>query len=122
MGFPAGGPADDDRHLSGKLPLGRKKISHHQPICRFTGQAYLRSYSTASDSILTFRSKDQSVQLTPVPLVRAILQFHGYPLKIEGKPAGQGAVTYNEKDQCDKEPYTRPAGITRATRRAAVLI
>jgi Flp pilus assembly protein TadD len=47
-------------------------------------------------------------RLTPVPLVHADLEFHGYPLKIEGKPAGN--VQYIYETVSATGPYTRPFG------------
>jgi tetratricopeptide (TPR) repeat protein len=46
--------------------------------------------------------------VSPVPLVRADLEFHGYPLKIEGKPAGNVQYIYEKASATG--PYTRPAG------------
>src|ERR1700735_5620464 len=77
MGFPAGGPRTMTADLTGKLPPGTRKI-------RITTN--LQVYG---DSILIDRtaqdSRDNALRphLTPVPLVRADLEFHGYPLKIE---------------------------------------
>jgi hypothetical protein len=48
------------------------------------------------------------VRLSPVPLVRADLEFHGYPLKIEGTPPGN--VQYMYEKVSATGPYTRPAG------------
>ena len=47
-------------------------------------------------------------RLTPVPLVRADLEFHGYPLKIEGTPPGNVQYIYEKASATG--PYTRPAG------------
>ena len=52
--------------------------------------------------------KKGTTRLTPVPLVRADLEFHGYPLKIEGKPAGN--VQYIYEKVSSTGPYTRPSG------------
>ena len=46
--------------------------------------------------------------VTPAPLVRADLEFHGYPLKIEGKPAGNVQYIYEKVSATG--PYTRPSG------------
>ncbi len=46
--------------------------------------------------------------MTSVPLVRADLDFHGYPLKIEGTPPGNVQYIYEEASATG--PYTRPAG------------
>jgi tetratricopeptide (TPR) repeat protein len=102
MGFPAGGPRTMTADLSGKLPLGTKQI-------RITTN--LQIYW---DNILLDRtpqsSRDASamVRLTPVPLVRANLAFHGYPLKIEGTPPGNVQYIYEKTSATG--PYTRPAG------------
>jgi hypothetical protein len=102
MGFPAGGPRTMTADLTGKLPVGTQKI-------RITTN--LQVYW---DSILVDRteqpSRDQarSQHVTSVPLVRADLEFHGYPLKIEGKPAGNVQYVYEEVSATG--PYTRPAG------------
>jgi hypothetical protein len=46
--------------------------------------------------------------VTPIPLVRADLEYHGYPLKIEGKPAGNVQYVYEKTSATG--PYTRPFG------------
>jgi len=97
MGFPAGGPRTMTADLTGKLPPGTQKI-------RITTN--LQVYW---DSILIDRSRqDAGVHLTSVPLVRADLGFHGFPLKIEGTPPGN--VNYIYKKVSATGPYTRPAG------------
>jgi hypothetical protein len=47
-------------------------------------------------------------RLTSVPLIRADLEHHGYPLKIEGTPPGN--VWYIYEKASATGPYTRPAG------------
>ena len=102
LGFPAGGPRTMTADLSGKLPVGTRKI-------RLTTN--LQIYW---DSILIDReeqgkpSQDPRVRLTPVPLAHADLQFHGYPLKIEGTPPGNVQYIYEKASATG--PYTRPAG------------
>ncbi len=102
MGFPAGGPRTMTADLTGKLPQGTQKI-------RITTN--LQVYW---DNILIDRtaqsSRDQASgpRLTPVPLVHADLEFHGYPLKIEGKPAGNVEYIYEKTSATG--PYTRPVG------------
>jgi hypothetical protein len=100
MGFPAGGPRTMTADLTGKLPVGTKKI-------RITTN--LQVYW---DSILVSRtaqdSREQTPRVTPVPLVKADLEFHGYPLKIEGKPAGNVEYIYEKTSATG--PYTRPFG------------
>ena len=97
MGFPAGGSRTMTAELTGKLPLGTRKI-------RITTN--LQIYS---DKILIDRTKqDATPRLTPVPLVRADLGFHGFPLKIEGTPPGNVEYIYEKVSATG--PYTRPAG------------
>jgi hypothetical protein len=102
MGFPAGGPRTMTADLTGKLPLGTKKI-------RITTN--LQVYW---DNILVDRTKQdernqaQSPRLTPVPLVHADLSYHGYPLKIEGTPPGNVQYIYEKVSATG--PYSRPAG------------
>ncbi len=100
MGFPAGGPRTMTADLTGKLPPGTRRI-------RITTN--LQIYW---DGILVDRTvqnlRDQQPRVTPVPLVRADLEFHGYPLKIEGKPAGNVQYIYEKTSATG--PYTRPLG------------
>ena len=97
LGFPAGGARTMTADLSGKLPQGTQRI-------RITTN--LQIYW---DSILINRtSQDQSVRLSPVPLTRADLRFHGFPLKIENQPPGNVAYEYEKASATG--PYTRPAG------------
>ncbi|HEY1657329.1 MAG TPA: FG-GAP-like repeat-containing protein, partial [Candidatus Sulfotelmatobacter sp.] len=101
MGFPAGGPRTMTADLTAKLPLGTRKISITTNL-----QVYW-------DSILIDRAEQESannsgVHLAEVPLVSANLQFHGYPLKIEGKPPGN--VNYIYEKASATGPYTRPSG------------
>jgi tetratricopeptide (TPR) repeat protein len=101
LGFPAGGPRTMTADLTGKLPLGTRRI-------RITTN--LQIYW---DSILISRTnqennKNQSARLTPVPLARADLNFHGFPLKIEDQPPGNVKYIYEKTSATG--PYTRPAG------------
>jgi tetratricopeptide (TPR) repeat protein len=102
MGFPAGGPRTMTADLTGKLPTGTQKI-------RITTN--LQIYW---DSILVSRTPQasgdaaQSPRVTPVPLVRADLGFHGFPLKIEGSPPGNVQYIYEKTSATG--PYTRPMG------------
>jgi cytochrome c-type biogenesis protein CcmH/NrfG len=52
--------------------------------------------------------RGDEVRLTPVPLARADLRYHGYPLKIEGTPPGNVQYIYEKVSATG--PYTRPAG------------
>jgi tetratricopeptide (TPR) repeat protein len=127
MGFPAGGPRTMTADLTGKLPLGTRRI-------RITTN--LQIYW---DSILINRTKQDAATLAPasegetpsgqpaepalsrakgcrrydycvttVPLVRADLEFHGYPFKIEGTPPGNVQYIYEKASATG--PYTRPSG------------
>jgi hypothetical protein len=61
------------------------------------------------DSILINRSaQNQSTRLNSVPLVRAHLDFHGFPLKIENQPPGNVMYVYEQTSSTG--PYTRPTG------------
>ncbi len=104
MGFPAGGPRTMTADLTGKLPRGTQKI-------RITTN--LQIYW---DNILIGRTPQHAAPpgspgaylLTPVPLVHADLQFHGYPYKIEGMPPGNVRYVYERTSATG--PYTRPMG------------
>ncbi|HXM24312.1 MAG TPA: FG-GAP-like repeat-containing protein [Terriglobales bacterium] len=97
MGFPAGGPRTMTADLSGRLPEGTRRIRISTNL-----QIYW-------NSILIDRTRqDQDVRLTPLPLARADLRFHGFPLKIEGKPPGKVMYVYEKASPTG--PYTRPAG------------
>jgi Tfp pilus assembly protein PilF len=97
LGFPAGGPRTMTADLTGKLPPGTQHIRFWTNL-----QIYW-------DGILIDRTdQNQYVRLTEIPLVRADLRFHGFPLKIEGKPPGN--VNYIYEKASATGPYTRPAG------------
>ena len=97
MGFPAGGARTITADLTGKLPRGTQHI-------RITTN--LQIYW---DSILIDRAaQDREMRITAVPLTKADLQFHGFPLKIENQPPGN--VDYVYEKASTTGPYTRPAG------------
>ncbi|HEX3351359.1 MAG TPA: FG-GAP-like repeat-containing protein [Terriglobales bacterium] len=97
MGFPAGGPRTMTADLTDKLPRGTQRI-------RITTN--LQIYW---DNILVNRaSQEQNSRITPVPLARADLRFHGFPLKIENQPPGNVLYVYEKTSPTG--PYTRPAG------------
>jgi cytochrome c-type biogenesis protein CcmH/NrfG len=97
MGFPAGGARTMTADFTGKLPVGTQRIRISTNL-----QIYW-------DNILIDHTpQKQKVRLTPVPLVRADLSFHGFPLKIEDKPPGNVKYIYEEVSATG--PYTRPAG------------
>src|SRR5437016_1661658 len=97
LGFPAGGARTMTADLSGKLRVGTKRI-------RITTN--LQIYW---DNILISRTpQNQKARLTSVPLTRADLRFHGFPLKTEGDPPGNVKYVYEEASATG--PYTRPIG------------
>ena len=97
MGFPAGLPRTITADLSGKLPLGTRRI-------RITTN--LQIYW---DSILVDRSPlRENYRLSMIPLSRANLDRHGYPLQIEDQPPGN--VKYVYEDVSRTGPFARQAG------------
>jgi tetratricopeptide (TPR) repeat protein len=97
MGFPAGGARTMTADLSGKLPVGTRRIRISTNL-----QIYW-------DNILISRtSQNQKARLTSVPLIRADLRFHGFPLKIEGDPPGNMKYVYEKASATG--PYARPIG------------
>ena len=97
MGFPAGGPRTMTPDLTGKLPIGTRKI-------RITTN--LQVYW---DSILIDRSKqDGQVRVTPASLASARLNFYGHPRQIEGEPRGN--VKYVYEDVSPTGPFARQSG------------
>jgi tetratricopeptide (TPR) repeat protein len=97
MGFPAGGPRTITPDLTGKLPLGTRRI-------RITTN--LQVYW---DSILIDRSpQNGEVHLTPVPLATANLDFYGHPRQIEGEPRGNVKYVYEEVSPTG--PFARQPG------------
>jgi hypothetical protein len=105
MGFPAGGPRTMTADLTGKLPHGTQKIRittnlqvywdsiliNRTPQLSASATAppgVARPGSRGRPSPLGSAQNHNAYRLTPVPLVHADLAYHGYPLKIEGKPAG----------------------------------
>jgi len=119
MGFPAGGPRTMTADLTSKLPRGTQKIRlttnlqiywdnilvsrTPQPTVAPASRRLSRRRPAAA-----FAGASDAFHLTPVPLVHADLEFHGYPLKIEGTPAGNVHYIYEKASATG--PYTRPAG------------
>jgi len=130
MGFPAGGPRTMTADLTGRLPKGTRKIRittnlqiywdsilvsrTSQDVARPSrrlsaeGETPLRQAQGRRSGQQAKCRRNASVCLTPVPLVRADLGFHGFPLKIEGAPPGN--VDYIYEKVSATGPYTRPAG------------
>ncbi|MFZ0861449.1 MAG: FG-GAP-like repeat-containing protein [Candidatus Sulfotelmatobacter sp.] len=126
MGFPAGGPRTMTADLTGKLPPGTRKIRittnlqiywdsilvdrTPQNAAREIPFDRLRARSRPAGKSVGLRDDADpgSLRLTPVPLVRADLDFHGYPFKIEGTPPGNVQYIYEKASATG--PYTRPSG------------
>jgi tetratricopeptide (TPR) repeat protein len=97
MGFPAGLPKTITVDLSGKVPIGSRRI-------RITTN--LQIYW---DSILIDRSQQtQNFKLSEIPLTKASLEFHGYPRQIEDLPPGNVEYVYEQVSRTG--PYARQAG------------
>ncbi|MFZ0817029.1 MAG: ASPIC/UnbV domain-containing protein, partial [Candidatus Sulfotelmatobacter sp.] len=107
MGFPAGGPRTMTADLSGKLPLGTQKIRITTNLQIYWDSILIDRTSQDSQD-QNSKGKFQSARLKPVPLVHADLEYHGYPLKIEGTPPGNVQYIYEKTSATG--PYTRPAG------------
>jgi tetratricopeptide (TPR) repeat protein len=126
LGFPAGGPRTMTADLTGKLPLGTRKIRITTNLQVYWDNILIdRTAQTAPREIpfdklragsrpagenadLGDDAHRKRVRLSPVPLIHADLEFHGYPLKIEGNPAGNVQYVYEKTSATG--PYTRPAG------------
>ncbi len=125
MGFPAGGPRTMTADLTGKLPRGTRKIRITTNLQIYwdsilidrTEQSVAPASGRLSGGRPTDRESDLPSQepaggrryvLTSVPLIRADLEHHGYPLKIEGTPPGN--VNYIYERVSATGPYTRPQG------------
>jgi Flp pilus assembly protein TadD len=101
MGFPAGGARTMTADLTGKLPLGTRRI-------RITTNLQIYWDNILISRTSQDQNKGQSARLTRVPLARAELNFHGFPLKIEDQPPGNVKYIYEKASATG--PYTRPAG------------
>ncbi len=126
MGFPAGGPRTITADLTGKLPPGTRKIRITTNLQVYWDSILIdRAQQSAAREIpfdglsagsrpagksagLRDDANRGGMRLTPVPLVRADLEFHGYPLKIEGTPPGNVQYIYEKVSATG--PYTRPSG------------
>jgi tetratricopeptide (TPR) repeat protein len=117
MGFPAGGPRTMTADLTGKLSPGTQKIRITSNLQVYwdnilidrtaqDGSPAGESAGLRDDANREYRAK--GLHLTPVPLARADLRYHGYPLKIEGTPPGNVQYIYEKVSATG--PYTRPAG------------
>jgi tetratricopeptide (TPR) repeat protein len=95
--------APPSRRLSGGRPARRAGE-------RLQGEEFQAAPSTEGEtpSPPPALRRRYEYRLTPVPLERADLEFRGYPLKIEGKPAGNVQYVYEKASATG--PYTRPSG------------
>ncbi|HZR59148.1 MAG TPA: FG-GAP-like repeat-containing protein [Terriglobales bacterium] len=97
MGFPAGLPRTMTADLTDKLPKGTKRVRISTNL-----QIYW-------DNILIDRTEQNvNSRLTPVPLQRADLGFHGYPRQLEAQPPGNVKYVYEQISRTG--PYARQAG------------
>jgi len=126
MGFPAGGPRTMTADLTGKLPKGTRRIRLTTNLqvywdsilidrteqgfaaCPKTGSSTRANDALARNDKGSCKEPRSQLRLVPVPLLRADLEYHGYPLKIEGAPPGN--VNYIYEKASATGPYTRPAG------------
>jgi tetratricopeptide (TPR) repeat protein len=113
MGFPAGGARMMTADLSGKLPPGTRRIRITTNLQIYWDNILISR--TTQDNLqddlqdnLRDNFRNQNALLTPVPLERADLNFHGFPLKIEDQPPGNVKYIYEKTSATG--PYTRPAG------------
>ncbi len=97
MGFPAGLPRTIVVDLTGKLPVGVRKI-------RITTN--LQIYW---DQILVDNGPERNdARITELPLVSADLQFRGYPQQIDGKTPGDLTYVYSRVSKSG--PFSRQRG------------
>jgi tetratricopeptide (TPR) repeat protein len=126
LGFPAGGPRTMTADLTGKLPPGTRKIRITTNLQVYWDSILINRTLQHAASEIPFNklragfrpsgknaaprddADREGIRLSPVPLIHADLEFHGYPLKIEGKPAGNVQYIYEKTSATG--PYTRPAG------------
>jgi tetratricopeptide (TPR) repeat protein len=133
LGFPAGGARTMTADLTGKLPAGTRRIRLTTNLQIYwddilvsrtaqgetTGEAVGLAGSAAAPNGRVARAhtiSDAAAQISSgarasissVPLVRAWLSFHGFPLKIEDSPPGNVRYIYEKASATG--PYTRPSG------------
>jgi len=116
IGFPAGGPRTMTADLSGKLPMGTRRIRittnlqvyWDSILVNRTEQNAARGAEGGTPSGQPAGCRRYGICVTSIPLARADLQFHGFPLKIEGAPPGNVQYIYEKVSATG--PYTRPSG------------
>ena len=98
MGFPAGLPRTIVADLTGRLPVGTRRIRIKTNL-----QIYW-------DQILVDNGPDVSNQIhqTEMPLSLAKVQFHGYPQQIDG--ATHGDLSYNYENVSATGPFVKQRG------------
>jgi tetratricopeptide (TPR) repeat protein len=123
MGFPAGGPRTMTADLTSKIPRGTTKIRITTNLQIYWDSILIDRTEQVAPTSWPLKAGAQqgrrgdhrgrsdagaSAAVSSVPLVRADLSFHGFPLKIEGTPPGN--VQYIYEKTSSTGPYTRPAG------------
>jgi tetratricopeptide (TPR) repeat protein len=116
MGFPAGGPRAMTADLTGKLPPGTQRVRITTNLQVYwdsilidrTEQAVAREIPRPAGKSAGLRDDAAEVRTTSIPLARAELANHGYPLKVEGTPPGNVQYIYEKVSATG--PYTRPTG------------
>jgi hypothetical protein len=103
LGFPAGGARTMTADLTGKLPIGTHRIRLTTNL-----QVYWDNILISRTEQTNTHGRGARASITPVPLARANLSFHGFPLKIEDQPPGNVKYVYEQTSATG--PYTRPAG------------
>ena len=117
LGFPAGGARTMTADLSGKLPVGTRRIRLTTNLqIYWDGILISRTAQGGAGAPLAGASTRGSfthgrgarASISSLPIVRAQLSFHGFPLKIEDSPPGNVKYVYEKASATG--PYTRPAG------------
>jgi hypothetical protein len=99
MGFPAGLPRTTVADLTGKLPVGTRRIRIGTNLQIYWDQILVDRTGSAAN-----------VRVQDVPLASAQLSFHGYPRDIERKTNARGDHYYIYEQVSKTGPYAREAG------------
>jgi tetratricopeptide (TPR) repeat protein len=116
LGFPAGGARTMTADLTGKLPAGTRRIRlttnlqiyWDDIVVSRTEQGRVEWLGSSSIRVSSPHGRGARASVSSVPLVRAWLSFHGFPLKIEDSPPGNVRYIYEKASATG--PYTRPSG------------
>jgi hypothetical protein len=109
LGCPAGGARTMTADLTGKLPVGTRRIRLTTNLQIYWDNILIsRTEQETHTTELEAHGRGARASITAVPLVRAELGFHGFPLKIEDQPPGNVKYVYEKTSATG--PYTRPAG------------